>query len=57
MSVMSAEEKQRDGDAEEELFGRRVLSSIVDLLPHVEVVKGAAVEVKGNAADMMEHEI
>lgn len=57
MCVMSADEEQGNGNAQKEFFGRRVLGAIVDLLPHIEVVKGAAVEVEWNATDMVEHDV
>lgn len=57
MCVMSADEEQGNGDAQKEFFGRRVLGAIVDLLPHIEVVKGAAVEVERNATDVVEHDV
>lgn len=57
MCVMSADEEQGNGNAQKEFFGRRVLGAIVDLLPHIEVVKGAAVEVEGNATDVVEHDV
>ncbi|KAJ8105866.1 hypothetical protein OPT61_g9921 [Boeremia exigua] len=47
----------RNGHEEEELLGGGVLVAVVDLLPHVEVVVGARVEVKGDAADVVEHEV
>lgn len=54
---MGAEEKQHNGHAEKKLLGWRVLGAVVDLLPHVEVVEGAAVELEGYAADVVEHEV
>lgn len=54
---MRAEQKQHNGYAEEKLLGWGVLGAIVNLLPHVEVVKGATVEFKRNAADVVEHDV
>lgn len=56
MGVVSAEEEQDDGYAEQELLGRRVLVSVVDLLPHVQVVISAGVEFKGNPPHPVEHD-
>ena len=55
MGVVSADEKQADWHREEPLLCRRVLVTIVDLLPHVEIVIGAGVEVKRYAAHPVEH--
>jgi hypothetical protein len=52
-----ADQKQQYGDAEQKLLGGCVLVPVVNLLPHVEVVKGARVEVKGHAAHVVEHEV
>lgn len=54
---MGAEQEQHNRDAEEKLLGRGVLGAIVNLLPHIEVVKGAAVEFKWNAAHVVEHDV
>lgn len=57
MGIVRAEQEQDHGHAEQELLGRRVLVAVVDLLPHVEVVVGARVEVEGNAAHVVEHDV
>ena len=57
MRVMRAKQEQHDGHAEQELFRRCILVSVVDLLPHAQVVVGARVELEGHAADVVEHEI
>jgi hypothetical protein len=54
---MRANEEQHYGHGKEEFLGRRVLVPVIDLLPHVEVVEGTAVEIKGYAADMVKHEV
>ena len=54
---MRADQEQTYGHAEQELLGRRVLVLVVDLLPHVEVVVGARVELEGDAAHVVEHEV
>lgn len=56
MRIVGAEEEQDYGDAQKELFGRRVLVSIVDLLPHVEVIIGSSVELERYSANPVEHE-
>lgn len=53
---MNTEQEQDDGHAEQELLGRGVLVAVVDLLPHVEVVEGAGVELKGDPAHPVEHD-
>lgn len=55
--VVRGQQKQNNGHAEQELLGGRVLGTVVDLLPHVEVVVGAAVELKGHAPDVVEHDV
>ena len=55
--VVGAEQEQHDGHAEQKLLGGGVLIPVVDLLPHVEVVVGARVEVEGHAAHPVEHEV
>ena len=57
MRVMGADEEQTDGYGEEKFLCRGVLVLVVDLLPHVEVVVGAGVELEGDAAHPVEHEI
>ena len=54
---MCAEEKQHNRHAEQKLLGRGVLCAIVDLLPHIEVVKGPTVELERDAADVVKHDI
>ena len=55
--VVSAEQKQDDGYADEKLFCRRVLGSIVNLLPHIQVVICPRIELEGDSADVVEHEV
>lgn len=57
MGVVSAEKEQHDGDTKKKLLGRRVLSTVVNLLPHVKVVEGSAVEFERDAADVVKHDI
>lgn len=56
MGIVSAEEEEHDGHAEQELLGRGILVAIVDLLPHVEVIVGTSVELERDAPNPMEHE-
>jgi len=56
VGVVGADKEEYDGNTKQELLGRRVLITIVDLLPHVEVVVGAGVELERNAPHPMEHE-
>jgi len=57
VGVMGANEKEADGYGEQKLLGGGVLVAVVDLLPHVEVVIGAGVELEGHAAHPVEHEV
>ena len=57
MRIMRAEQKQQYGHYQQELLRRRVLVAVVDLLPHVEVVVGAGVELEGHALHPVEHEV
>ena len=57
MSVVRANQKQTYGHGEEELLGRGVLVLVVDLLPHVQVVVGAGVELERDAAHVVEHQV
>ena len=57
MGIMCADQKQGDRHHKEEFLRRGVLRSIIDLLPHVEVVICARVEIEGHAAHVVEHQI
>jgi hypothetical protein len=57
MRVVSTKKEKHDWYAQEELFSRRILVAIVDLLPHVQIVVCASVELERYASDPMEHEI
>lgn len=54
---MRANQEQHYRYREQELLGRGVLVPIVNLLPHVEVVVGARVEVEWYTAYVVEHEV
>lgn len=54
---MSAQEKEDDGDGEEEFFGWGILITVVDLLPHVQIIVGAGVELERYPSHPVEHEI
>lgn len=53
---MGADKEEYDGNTKQELLGWRILITIVDLLPHVEVVIGAGIELERDAPHPMEHE-
>ena len=55
MCVMCAEEKQKDGNAKEKLLRWRILVPIVDLLPHIKIVVGTGIELKGDAPHPVKH--
>ncbi len=57
MSVMCTKKKQHDRYAQKKLFGWCVLSAIVDLLPHVEVIEGTAIEIEWHASHVVEHNV
>ena len=57
MGVMRAHQEQTNRHRQQELLRRRVLIFVIDLLPHVEVVVGAGVELEGDAAHVVEHEV
>ena len=57
MCIVGTQKKQDDGNAEQELLSRCILRAVVDLLPHVQVVISAAVEVERHTADPMEHDV
>ena len=52
---MRAQQKQRNGHEQQKFLSRRILVAVVDLLPHVEVVVGAGVEIEGHALHVVEH--
>jgi hypothetical protein len=57
MGIVCAEEEQANRNAEEELFARGVLISVVNLLPHIQIVISTRVEFKRHPPYVMEHEI
>ena len=57
MSVVGAEEKKHNGHGEEELLGWSILITVVDLLPHVQMVVGSGVELEGHASHIVEHQV
>ena len=57
MRVMGAQKEQDNGDTEQEFLGWCILGTVVDLLPHVQVVIRAAVEVERYTSDPMEHNV
>jgi hypothetical protein len=48
---------QHNGDRQKKLFCRCVLISIVDLLPHVQIVVSSSVELERYSLDPMEHQV
>jgi len=57
VGIVCAQEEKHNRYTEQELLGWCVLRPIVDLLPHVQVIIGAAVEVEWNAANPVEHDV
>jgi len=57
MRIMCAQKEEHNGHAKQELFGGRVLGSIINLLPHVQVVVGTSVKLEGNSSNVVEHDV
>ena len=57
MRVVRADQEQTYRHREQELLGRCVLVSVVDLLPHVQVIVGASVELERYTPHVVEHEV
>ena len=57
MRVVRARQKQRNWNKCQELLAGGVLVSVVDLLPHVEIVIGPRIELERHAAHVVEHDI
>lgn len=55
--IVRAEKEEHNRNTQQELFRWSVLGAIVDLFPHVQIIKGTAVEFKGDAADVMKHDV
>ena len=53
---MCAQQEQDDWHAQQELLGRGVLVAVVDLLPHVQIVVCAGVELERDSSYPVEHE-
>lgn len=56
MSVMRTQEEEDDRNAHEKLLGGCVLISVVDLLPHIEIVICPRVELEWYSTNPVEHE-
>ena len=57
MRIMRAQQKQHNRHAQQKLLRRRILVPIVDLLPHVEVIVGASIELEWYATHPVEHQV
>ena len=57
MCVMGANQEEDDWDGHEIFLGWCILVAIIDLLPHVEIVKGTGIKVERNASYPVEHDI
>lgn len=55
VGVVGADEEEHNGHTEQELLGRCVLVSVVDLLPHVEVIVGTGIELEWDAPHPVKH--
>ena len=56
MGVMSADKEEQYGDRQQELLCWSILIAAVDLLPHVEIIVGASIKLKGHAPNPVKHE-
>ena len=56
VGIMGAEEEEADGHAEQELLRRRVLVTVIDLLPHIEIIVSTGIEFEWDAPHPVEHE-
>lgn len=54
---MCTEQEQYDRDGQEKFLCRCVLVSIIDLLPHIQIVVGSSIEFEGYAPNVVEHEV
>ena len=57
MGIVRAEEEEQNWNAEEEFLRWGILVPVIDLLPHVQVVVGARVELEGHATNVVKHEV
>lgn len=55
VGVVGAEEEEHNGHTEQELLGGGVLVSVVDLLPHIEVVVSTSIEFEWDAPHPVKH--
>ena len=55
MRIMRADQKQTYRHRQQELLRWRILIFIVDLLPHIQVIVGACVELEGYPSHVVEH--
>lgn len=53
---MGADKEEHDGNTEKKLLGWGVLITVVDLLPHVEIIVSPGVELERNAPHPVKHE-
>lgn len=56
MREMGTEQEHQNGNHKKEFLCRCILIPIIDLLPHVQIVVGSSVELKGDASDPVEHQ-
>lgn len=57
MGVVGGDEEQANRHAEQKLLCGCVLVTVVNLLPHGQVVESASVELKGDSGNVMEHDV
>jgi hypothetical protein len=56
MRIVRTQKKQHNRYAEKEFLCRSVLSPIINLFPHIQIVVSAGVKLEGYSPDPMEHE-
>lgn len=54
---MCAEQEQANGYSQQKLLRGCILILVVNLLPHVEVVVGTGIELEGDAANVVKHQV
>ena len=57
MCVVCTQKEEYDRNTQKKFFGWSILVSVVDLLPHIQVVVGSGIEFKGDTSHIVEHQV
>ena len=57
MCVVCTQKEEYDRNAQKKFFGWSILVSVVDLLPHIQVVVGSGIEFKWDTSHIVEHQV